>query len=307
LGDGLALVGAFQDILTNVDETPVKIAPPSLRAKTKAKTMFQTVNSLVVATFHVLTLGASKFDNNPLASGPVVKHSGHRDYILFPTVPLEFIKDLKNSAHVSVNDILMTAVSQAIHGYCQKQSAVSTETQCRALLTVGFPRTASDKSTSLVNKWVLVSCDLGVGIDGILDRLAFVHTKTQEMKEKPRALMQLLIQNAITPYLPISVARQAVSDVFSRHSLVLTNVPGPSEKCCLAGKVVDDVQLFFDNVLNQFNLLSYGGQVYGNVVYDSAALPDFEDFGRSYGMALVQLAQLLNVEVPSCLRSYSTK
>lgn len=150
----------------------------------------------------------------------------------------------------------------------------------------------------------MVSCDLGVGYSDIEERLKHVHKKSTEMKEKPRAYMQLKIQNGLGPYIPVSVGQQTVFDTFSRHSLVLTNVPGPSDKVLFAGKKVQSVQLFFDNLLTQVDLMSYAGKVYGNIIFDADQLPNSEVFGVLYVKALVELAERLNVDVPSEFENY---
>lgn len=209
---------------------------------------------------------------------------------------------------MTVNDILMTAISQAIHDYCQKQgdtvlASKGSALRCRGLLPVGFPRDHDelrDRYAAMRNIWCMVSCDLGVGIHtGIRDRLAHVHAETQEMKDKPRAYMQLAMQNKVGPYVPVSMGQQTVFDTFSRHSLVLTNVPGPSEECLFAGKKIKGVQLFFDNLLTQVDLISYAGKVYGNIIFDAEELPDSGVFGVFYVEALVELGKCLDVDVPA--------
>ncbi|KAL7530211.1 hypothetical protein ACHAXR_003365 [Thalassiosira sp. AJA248-18] len=317
IGDGLALVSAFEKLLTTEDGKPIH-SPVSLQRSAsstaskkakKKKGILSTIWSLIEATGHCLSLGATKYDDDTVFSKmnhSEMKHSGKREAVIFPTMPLDFIKELKSSAGVTVNDILMTAVSQAIHDYCKKQGdevlkAKGSDIQCRGLLPVGFPRSQdemNDKSKGMRNMWCMVSCDMGVGHSDIQDRLKHIHAKTTEMKEKPRAYMQLSIQNNLGPYIPVSVGQQTVFDTFSRHSLVLTNVPGPTDKVLFAGKKVKSVQLFFDNLLTQVDLISYAGQVYGNIIFDAEQLPDSEIFGQFYAVALVELAKRLNVDVP---------
>ena len=48
-----------------------------------------------------------------------IKHSDKRGAINFPIVPLHFEKNMKSAAGVSVNDIPMMAMSQAINDYCK--------------------------------------------------------------------------------------------------------------------------------------------------------------------------------------------
>jgi len=321
IGDGLALVGAFEKFLTNEDGSPItspisfqssasSSAPNNNKQKKKGKNFLATVWSLLEATGHVLTLGATKYDDDTVFSKmnhSKMKHSGKRQAVLFPTIPLDFVKKLKTAANVTVNDLLMTAVSQAIHDYCKAQNdavleARGSKIQCRALLPVGFPRSPeqlNDPANAMKNIWCMVSCDMGVGYSDIEERLRYVHARTTEMKEKPRAFMQLTVQNKVGPYIPNSVGQQTVFDTFSRHSLVLTNVPGPSNRCLFAGKVAKSVQLFFDNLLTQVDLISYAGSVYGNIIFDADELPNSEIFGRLYAGGLVDLAEKFNVDVPA--------
>jgi len=324
IGDGLALVAAFDKLLTNEDGTPIPSSSVVFRSssgssssssnngekKKKKGALLSTVWSLVEATVHCLTLAATKYDDDTAFSKmnhSKMKHSGKRKAVIFPTVPLEFVKRLKTAGGVTVNDILMTAVSQAIHDYCKLQNdevlkSKGTSIQCRGLLPVGFPRTQEELSqshTAMRNGWCMVSCDIGVGHSNVEDRLRHVHAKTMEMKEKPRAYMQLKIQNNLGPCIPVKVGQQTVFDTFSRHSLVLTNVPGPQGRVLFAGKKVKAVQLFFDNLLTQVDLISYAGGVYGNIVLDEEQLPNSEVFGQLYVGALVELAKVLDVDVPS--------
>lgn len=313
IGDGLAMVSAFEKLLTTEDgkaiTSPISFSGGASKKKSK-KGMMSTIWSLIEAAGHCLTLGATKYDDDTVFSKmnhAKMKHSGKREAVIFPTVSLAFVKDLKSAAGVTVNDILMTAVSQAIHDYCKKQDDEVLKTkgsaiQCRSLLPVGFPRSSEsldDTTTAFKNMWCMVSCDMGVGYTDIQDRLKHIRSKTTEMKEKPRAYMQLTIQNNLGPYVPVSIGQQTVFDTFSRHSLVLTNVPGPTDKVLFAGKKVKAVQLFFDNLLTQVDLMSYAGQVYGNIIFDADQLPDSKIFGQLYVEALVELADRLNVTVPA--------
>lgn len=76
-------------------------------------------------------------------------------------MPLDFIKELKNAANVTINDIMFSCLSQTIHDYLLEQNcpvfdARGTDLQCRALIPVGIPpsaEVAQDKTRILRNKW----------------------------------------------------------------------------------------------------------------------------------------------------------
>lgn len=322
LADGLSLVHAFSPLLkkketnnntTSNSQTQTKRRPTR---NNSISSYFNRIYSIFEGTIHVLTLGATKYDHDTIFSKcnhRNMKYSGQRDYVILPTVPLSFIKQLKTAANCTVNTIIMSAISQAIHDYCvsQNDSIIAQSkanqrstpaVQCRALLPVGFPRTSievSNPQTALTNKWCMISCEMHIGYyDTILQRLSCIHNSMSEIKASSRPIMQLSIQNRIAPLLPRPIARQAVMDVFSRHSLVLTNVPGHNEICELAGKAVTGVQLFFSNLLTQIDIISYANNVFGNIVYDPMALPDFKNFGILYAKALVTLAEELHIQPP---------
>ena len=328
LADGLSLVHAFSPLLKKKEvgsnmsssKTPSK---PRSTGNDRRKQSFSSVSaplhrlySLLEATIHVLILGATKYDHDTIFSKcnhGKMKYSGKRDYVILPTIPLFFIKQLKTAANCTVNTIIMTAISQAIHDYCVSQNdpilvqsngdnRAATEIRCRALLPVGFPRTTTELSnpqTALSNKWCMVSCEMHIGYyESILNRLQTIHNSMSKVKESSRPIMQLCIQNGIAPLLPQTIARQAVMDVFSRHSCVLTNVPGHNDICELAGKEVIGVQLFFCNLLTQIDVISYAGNIFGNIVYDPVALVNFGNFGILYAKALVKIAEEYKIEPP---------
>jgi diacylglycerol O-acyltransferase len=329
LADGYSMVNLFEKIITYEDGTPLvsRMSKPTPTSNTPPKPKSKpnySLCSFLREAIHSLTLSASRYDdaiafskhNRTSPSNGKMKHSGNRSYVMFPSVPLDFVKKLKSAAGVTVNDIIMTAVSQAIHDYCISQdcpallasnttnnskSKSKSSIQCRALMPVALPRPQAelnDKSLALRNTWTMVSADMGVGYDDIMERLEFIHVKMNEIKSTPRAFVQLWIQNTLPPFLPLSVAQQTVYDVFSRHSLVLTNVPGPDRRCLIAGKVGTGVQMFLSNLLPQISFLSYAGQIMGNMVMDPNEIPESDSIAKFYAKALLQLAERLAVPAP---------
>lgn len=88
-------------------------------------------------------------------------------------------------------------------------------------------------------------------------------------------------------------------NVFCRHSLVFSNVPGPPSHWRLAGQTAVGVQMFYGNLLPQVGFLSYAGQIFGNMVVDPEALPNADWLAGLYAQALLDLADQLEVEQPA--------
>ena len=145
--------------------------------------------------------------------------------------------------------------------------------------------------------------DLGVGCADVADRLKYIHRRTQEMKTSPRAMVQMAVQN-FAANLPLAVGQQTVYDIFSRHSVVFSNVPGPDQPICMDGKVATGVQMFYSNLIPQIGLVSYAGKVYGNIILDPTAVPNADKIAIFYATAFVKLADRLDVnkkDIPTYL------
>ena len=60
------------------------------------------------------------------------------------------------------------------------------------------------------------------------------------------------------------------AELFGKHSAVITNVPGPSEKLEFAGTVFEEVQMMLTNLIPQISIISYAGYFYSNMVLEKA-------------------------------------
>jgi hypothetical protein len=318
IADGLSLVTLVEQFITYTDGSPMEgLIPQSMnkkfqRKESKFTLVYKTLQSLV----KVLTNSASRFDDDTVFSKGVHKsmvHTRKRKPILFEPIPLDFAKKLKSAANVTLNDILFTCLSQAIHEYCKEQNCPvlrkkGDRIQCRALLPVGFPRPdheTTDKTRTLRNKWAFISCEMGVGVDNQMDRLNYVHNHLKELKNSPYAFVQLSVQETLPPILPFKVSKQTLYDTFVRHSLVFSNVPGPPRPCSFGGKEAVGVQMFYNNLIPQVGLISYRGQIFGNMIVDPDALPNCESFAYLYSQAFVNLANALDVDVPKSIQDHA--
>lgn len=167
LGDGLSLVKLFEGFLTKEDGSPVEnLVPTSMSAKfeKQKKSKWGMYAKVIPALGKVLALPVSKFDDDTAFSKSANKdmvYSGNRKIVVFNTVPLNFIKDIKNASGVTVNDVLFCALSMAINEYnklqqCPVQMKKGKKVQCRALMPIAFPRSTKetgDHIQAMRNKW----------------------------------------------------------------------------------------------------------------------------------------------------------
>jgi hypothetical protein len=157
IGDGISLVNIMSRLFTDEKGCPLVIDIP---AKTVSEKPVQppkfSVFEVVKSFFQVLTLPISAFDspikflNAPIPRGPMVMTKKRRT-VVFPTVRLDFVKELKNKAAVTVNDVLLTAMTGAIKRYCENKGDkhvlagdADTKLRSRCLMPVAFPRSKEE-------------------------------------------------------------------------------------------------------------------------------------------------------------------
>lgn len=332
LGDGISLVQVVQEIFLNSEgERLTDVIPAGMKKKFRMKrTIVDWIVDLVKGFATVLSIPTGSFDDMTVFSKkPKPKNMSfpkRHEIHTFEPVSLDFVKELKTAAGdgVTVNDVLFSCLSQAIHDYLQEEDdpilkAKGQDLLCRALLPVAMPRPQTlEKARTLRNLWCFVSCDLSVGVDAVSDRMQRIHKSLSELKKGLIPAITMGLQTYVLKYFPSSFNRDQVLQIFARHSMVFSNVPGPPEPVLFAGHEVQSVQMIHFNLLPQLGLLSYRGTVFGNIclgvndandesesVFD---MPHRERLPLHFSNAFVLMAIELGVKnVPTSLEKHAAK
>lgn len=289
IGDGISLVGTMVELFVSENGEPYKLDIPiggassKSKKETKSASIFTRIFSIITSAVEVLTLGTTAYDadffffmkkRSKMTMNPSKCHT-----ILFPTLNLEFVKEIKNKAGVSLNDVLLSTTTGALRKFSEKLNdpVVSKSNkkipQLRALLPVAFPRSMVDASKALRNKWAFISLPLRFNVSDCKERLYATHNITKERFSTPTVLVQFWIQTYLVPLLPKFLALQTAFDIFSRHTMVFSNVPGPAEPLLFCGEQLLGMQIIFPNLLNQVLLISYGGKIFFNMVVEEDTCP----------------------------------
>jgi diacylglycerol O-acyltransferase len=314
LADGMSMVNIVEDIITDLDGNAVSnILPQGMQKKFKIERSYLDLLLGIfkgLGSFLYMTSGPFD-DKTAFCQSKEMVHNRSRSAVCFEPIPLHFVKDLKNAAGVSINDVIYTCLSQAVHDYLKEQDdpvlkAKGTSLLCRTLMPMALPgRKGKDKVAILGNRWCFLSADFAVGIEGIMDRLSYVHKSMTKLKQGMLPMFVMGAQNYIAPYLPIAISRGQVFDLFARHSTVFSNVPGPASPCKFAGYEVMGVQMVFSNMVPQVGVISYRGQLFGNITLDPDAIVNSERIPILLSRALVSMASNLNVDVPQSIRHHA--
>jgi hypothetical protein len=111
------------------------------------------------------------------------------------------------------------------------------------------------------------------------------------MKSSPTVLVQLWFQNTVVPYLPDFLFRQTAYDMFTRHTMVFSNVPGPENALYFAGSKLLSLVPIFPNLIDQGLVLSYDGTLFYNVNIDTQTFPESDKLPGMFKAELTALAK----------------
>ncbi len=318
IGDGISLIQTVHKLFCheNGDEFRLDIsvgggAKGSSKEAKKEMGIFGYMSALFFSFIEVLSLGSSAYDaelpfSHTYKSGVTrskVSMSKTRSTVIFPTLQLEFIKQIKNAAGVTLNDVVFSATSGAIKRYCEdnvrNKSEITENILHRSLMPIAFPKRDGDADNAhyaLRNKWSFVSVKMPMGNDSD-SRLKEANSITNLLKSSPTAGVQLWVQSNILPLLPVFLQRQIAFDVFSRHSLVFSNLPGPPDKLVYCDQKLLGLQVIFPNLIPQALIISYGGGVFYNMSLDDSSMPGVKELlPKYYAEEMAALATAFGVD-----------
>ncbi len=140
-----------------------------------------------------------------------------------------------------------------------------------------------------------VSAPLPLGVSDAKDRLVACHASNTSLKQAPTAVVQLWFQNNVLGLLPKFLVRKTAFDVISRHTLVMSNVPGPDKPVYFCDTKLLGVHFIYPNALPQFDVISYNGAVFSNINVDVAVVQDPSSLTTYFMEEFVDLATALDV------------
>ena len=231
------------------------------------RSVLERISQFMNALIKVVPLPIGKFDDPIVFRGwqnqrdrintSILVFPSKQAIIPFAPAPLDFVKSLSTAAtsssddkntKVTINDVLFTITSQALHDYLKEENDLSLESKgeqlsCRTLLPIALPRPdAEDKSKGLRNLWCFISCDLSVGLNDIVERLWKIHGDLADLKKGLVPIVSSALSTLVM-MLPRQISRDQTLQLFARHSMVFSNVPGPSDPVLFANHKVQSAHM----------------------------------------------------------------
>jgi len=230
--------------------------------------------------------------NPPLAERtPFQPFNGRRVMTRFPPVPMASVKAVTARYGCSVNDAVMAALTGALRRYGlevrgdARLQAGAGALEFKTMLMIGLPRPINeqDLASSLCNNMLFASCPLPIDEPTAHGRLQRTMAACANLKSKAYMTGLTGVTNFLKGIAPDSILRKAVAETMCKHTLLVTNMPSPTVPITCpkdGGEVIREIQMVFPNAITQISLISYNGNVHGNIVADDSLFPDPAALGR---------------------------
>ncbi|MFV0388462.1 MAG: wax ester/triacylglycerol synthase family O-acyltransferase [Pyrinomonadaceae bacterium] len=210
------------------------------------------------------------------------KCSGERK-LAWSEVSFADARFIKNVLGGSVNDVVLTILSEAVARYTRENGAETKGQIVRFMMPVSLRQ--NKQRGSLGNLISIIPVEIPLEVLGFSDRFNYVNQKTALMKETKLAagLLTVGAAYALLPA-PLQSVLGHIADLpFPPFNLVATNVPGPQIPLFLVGR----------KMLKQYPyvpvgyglglgcaILSYDKSLFFGLSSDAAAMPDVERFNE---------------------------
>lgn len=303
VGDGLSLV----NVLTRLTDGDASLLDfkrrPSGGGKTSAMQYLTSPSKLwallvwlfncVVAVLSAIGTPVGRRDSHTAfydATKPVA-YSGKRRMVTCEGFKLADLKVAKEKFGCTVNDVVCACLAGALHSYDREKNAAPKKAPLtRAAIAVPFLDGRPVDEAHLCNRWTFVSLPLATGAKTIVERLRVTKRRCDLMKTTPAAHAVSALNVVAAATLGPKFQSQTVYDFMSKHSMVFTNVPGPTKPVTLfRGKAVRSMTFAVSNLVNQVSVMSYAGEMGFSLVVDPDATPDAHLVGEYFARELETL------------------
>jgi len=307
IGDGLSLVGVMRKLCDGVDGGTVQTLDFKRRALPPPTSIFTSSSSFVLSSFppikflaqlfalvyrlyHCLVAVLAAFAT-PVGpydtktafcdTSKKVANSGVRRLVFCPSFPLADLKEVRARFGCTVNDVVTACLSGAIQRYQKRFNDPTAEEKprIRAAVPYSFPIRPKDR---LTNSWTFVTVPFVTGPMDIEERLRKTQQVCNLMKTTPGGWATKTLNIISNKLLGFDFQSKTVYDFLSRHSLVFTNVPGPTAPVMMFGNKVREMGFGIGNLVNQINAVSYAGNLGLSLVLDTDEVKDAHLIGKFF-------------------------
>ncbi len=214
-------------------------------------------------------------------------------------ISVESIKAIGQATGAKLNDVLMTAVSGGLRRYLDDLGDSTEGVEIRA--AVPFNVRSPERAHELGNAFALVFLPLPVGIEDPITRLDAIKARMNVIKNSSDPAIVFGILQSIG-FAPGWVHRLVVKMFSEKCSLVVTNVPGPTDQLHWLSVPIDSLMFWVPQAGNiglGISILSLNGEVLVGVAADANLVADPNVLVSSFEAEFDALLARYSEEVPA--------
>jgi WS/DGAT/MGAT family acyltransferase len=221
---------------------------------------------------HLLML---PFERSTSLSNPL---TGRLQVAWSKRVPLGLIKEIGRSYGGTVNDVLLTAVAGAVRTHLSNQGEPVDGFDLRCIVPVNLraARRVEEMATDLGNRFGLVFLELPIHASEPAERMAALQEEIRRLKESGEPAVSFGILWMLGQLPP--VVERIFNAVFGRKaSMVVSNVPGPSQALTMDGVALSNLMFWVPHPAGLglgISLISYNDGVCIGVRSDTGVLEE---------------------------------
>jgi WS/DGAT/MGAT family acyltransferase len=187
------------------------------------------------------------------------------------------LDDVLRAAHATgttVNDVVLSAIAGAIHGYLLERGSAADA--IRVAVPLNLRSLTEPIPREMGNRFGLGLLTLPIGLQDPRERLCEVHRRMSEIKDSPEGPISFGVLTAAGAA-PESIERAFIELWTAKASAVMSNVPGPPQPVYLAGTPVEGILAWAPkpgSLPMSVTIFSYNGAIRASFAVDAGLIPD---------------------------------
>jgi diacylglycerol O-acyltransferase len=204
---------------------------------------------------------------------------------------LEMIRDTSKRHGVTINDVMLSAVSLGVTQYLSEQGEDGVDQVCWNV-PVSLKPIDADIPKELGNHFAVVMMPMPLGIREPHELLLETHSRMNRIKNSAEPMIVYGVQRMVAET-PAAVSVRLTNLVANKTVGVITNVPGPRVPMALAGTLVTRILGWVPTTGDQplgLCIFSYNGSVSVGIAGDAGLVPDPDRLAELIEKAVDDLA-----------------
>ena len=288
LADGISLANF---LINELSDSVVETTP--LRKFSERNRLLMNIKGLFWGPYFMINMMTTARDESILHGGEL---TGTKAVTWSEAIDLDIVKDIKNKALCTVNDVLVSALSGTLVDFFRKQDLVPTA-DVKVSIPIDLRANMGDGALKFQNKLTVIIFELPTKLHHPLLQLKETKIRTKEIKTSGEPFFMGIALEVMTSIMPSKFLDPLNRFFCQKTTAVLSNVPGPQNPITICGRPLDMLTFWApprDNIGISFSFGTYANQLIFGVQSDTGLLQDPDEICQLFHGNLLELHKSMN-------------